>query len=378
MQTGSQPPDSPRDHGRIADGDPEGVGASGAPAGGSGGTPPAEQDDGPMLDVVAVGNALVDVLASATDEDLAGHGLVKGTMALVDHARSEAIYATMGPTTEASGGSAANTAAGVASLGGRAAFLGRVADDGLGRAFTHDIRSIGVAFEPTPTRAVPGKVVTGHCLVLVTDDAERTMATHLGVASDFGPVDLHAGHLSSTQVVYLEGYLWEQPPAKAAMREAIEAAHANNAAVALSVSDPFCVEHHKAEFLDLLTGDLELVFANEEEIIMLFGARDFDAAVEAVAETGVLAVLTRGAAGSVVVTAAGPVAVPAAPVERVVDTTGAGDLFAAGFLYGITNGLSPEDSARLGGVCAAEVISHVGARPQADLRALAVEAGLFG
>ena len=215
MQTGSQPPDSPRDHGRIADGDPEGMGASGAPAGGSGGTPPAEQDDGPMLDVVAVGNALVDVLASATDEDLAGHGLVKGTMALVDHARSEAIYATMGPTTEASGGSAANTAAGVASLGGRAAFLGRVADDGLGRAFTHDIRSIGVAFEPTPTRAVPGKVVTGHCLVLVTDDAERTMATHLGVASDFGPVDLHAGHLSSTQVVYLEGYLWEQPQAKA-------------------------------------------------------------------------------------------------------------------------------------------------------------------
>ena len=162
------------------------------------------------------------------------------------------------------------------------------------------------------------------------------------------------------------------------MREAIEAAHANNAAVALSVSDPFCVEHHKAEFLDLLTGDLELVFANEEEIIMLFGARDFDAAVEAVAETGVLAVLTRGAAGSVVVTAAGPVAVPAPPVERVVDTTGAGDLFAAGFLYGITNGLSPEDSARLGGVCAAEVISHVGARPHADLRALAVEAGLFG
>ena len=332
----------------------------------------------PRLDVVAVGNALVDVLASATDEELVALDLVKGTMAIVDLARSESIYATMGPTTTASGGSAANTAAGVAALGGRAAFLGRVADDGFGQAFTHDIRSIGVAFDPKPTTAVPGKTVTGHCLVLVTDDAERTMATHLGVASDFGSVDLHDGHLSSVQVVYLEGYLWEEPSAKAAIREAIEVAHRSNAAVALTLSDPFCVEHHRAEFLELLKGDLDMVFANEEEIMLLFGASDFDAAVDAVTETGVLAVLTRGAAGSVVVTASGPVAVPAAPVERVVDTTGAGDLFAAGFLYGITNGLSPEESARLGGVCAVEVIAHVGARPQADLRALAVEAGLFG
>jgi sugar/nucleoside kinase (ribokinase family) len=224
---------------------------------------------------------------------------------------------------------------------------------------------------------VPGRSGTGHCLVLVTEDAERTMATHLGVASDFASSDLHHGHLSSSQVVYLEGYLWEQPQAKEAIREAIEVAHANDAAVALSVSDPFCVEHHRAEFLDLLTGELEMLFANEDEITMLFNAPSFDAAVDAVAETGVLAVLTRGAKGSVVVTASGPVAVPAAPVDAVVDTTGAGDLFAAGFLYGITNGLSPEESARLGGVCAAEVIAHVGARPQADLRALAVAAGLF-
>jgi sugar/nucleoside kinase (ribokinase family) len=178
--------------------------------------------------------------------------------------------------------------------------------------------------------------------------------------------------------VYLEGYLWEQPSAKAAMRGAIDMAHGHDASVALTVSDPFCVEHHRAEFLQLLEGDLELLFANEEEIMSLFGASSFDAAVEAVSETGVLAVLTRGADGCVVVSPSGPVEVPAAPVERVVDTTGAGDLFAAGFLYGITNGLSPEESARLGGVCAAEVISHVGARPQADLRALAVEAGLFG
>jgi len=211
----------------------------------------------------------------------------------------------------------------------------------------------------------------------VTEDAERTMATHLGVASEFGAVDLHDGHLRSTQIVYLEGYLWEQPPAKAAMREAIEVAHANEAAVALTVSDPFCVQNHKAEFLELLNGDLELLFANEEEIMMLFGASTFDAAVDAVTETGVLAVLTRGAQGSVVVTASGPIEVPAAAVDRVVDTTGAGDLFAAGFLYGITNGLQPEEAARLGSVCAAEVIAHVGARPQGDLRALAVAAGLF-
>jgi sugar/nucleoside kinase (ribokinase family) len=337
----------------------------------------AEQVSGPSLDVVVIGNALVDVLASAKDEDLAALDLVKGTMALVDLARSESIYATMGPTTEASGGSGANTAAGVAALGGRAAFIGRVADDGFGRAFTHDIRSIGVAFDPTPTPAGPGGAVTGHCLVLVTGDAERTMATHLGVASDLGSADLHDAYLSSAQVVYLEGYLWEQPSAKAAMREAIEVAHRRDTSVALTLSDPFCVEHHQSEFLELLNGDLEMVFANEEEILLLFGAPDFSAAVEAVMETGVLAVLTRGAAGTVVVTASGPVDVPAAPVDRVVDTTGAGDLFAAGFLYGITNGLSPTDSARLGGVCAAEVISHVGARPQADLRALAVQAGLF-
>jgi sugar/nucleoside kinase (ribokinase family) len=329
------------------------------------------------LDVVAIGNALVDVLASAADHDLEQLGLVKGTMAIVDLERSEAIYATMGPTIEASGGSAANTVAGLAALGGRAAFLGRVADDELGRTFTHDIRSIGVAFEPRPTPAVEGQSVTGHCLVLVTEDAERTMATYLGVASDFASVDLHAGQLSSTQVAYFEGYLWEQDAAKTAMREAMDLAHTNNAAVALTLSDPFCVQNHQAEFLELLNGDVEILLANEEEIMLLFGASDFDAAVSAVEETGVLAALTRGAAGCVVVTASGPVAVPAAAVDKVVDTTGAGDLFAAGFLYGMTNGLEPEESAKLGSVCAAEVISHVGARPQADLRALAVSAGLF-
>ncbi|MGH9097844.1 MAG: adenosine kinase, partial [Acidimicrobiales bacterium] len=263
-----------------------------------------EHDNVQTLDVVAIGNALVDVLAPVKDADLEKLGLVKGTMALVDLVRSESIYSRLGPTTEASGGSAANTVAGVAALGGRAAFIGRVADDGLGQAFTHDIRSIGVAFDPTPTPVVPGASVTGHCLVLVTDDAERTMATHLGVASDFGPEDLASArtHLSSASVLYLEGYLWDQPAAKAGMREAMDIAHAHDAAVALTLSDPFCVQSHQAEFLELLTGDLEMLFANEDEITLLFGAPDFDAAVEAVAETGVLAVLTRGARGSVVVT----------------------------------------------------------------------------
>ena len=253
---------------------------------------------GPRLDVVAVGNALVDVLGMAKDEELVALDLVKGTMVIVDHDRSEAIYATMGPTTEASGGSAANTVAGVAALGGRAAYLARVADDLWGQIFTHDIRSIGVAFDPKPTPAVPGQAVTGHCLVLMTEDAERTMATHLGVSGDFGPDDLHDDHLTAAQVVYLEGYLWEQPSAKAAMRQAIDTAHASDAAVALTVSDPFCVQHHKDEFLELLNGDLELLFANEDEITMLFGAADFEAAVDAVTETGVLAVLTRGAAAA--------------------------------------------------------------------------------
>lgn len=345
------------------------------------GSPDPHDDDAPprdaggddgvgRLDVVAVGNALVDVLSSATDADLDRLGLVKGTMALVDGDRSRAIYDAMGPTTEASGGSAANTAAGIASLGGEVGYLGRVADDPLGRSFVHDIRSIGVHFEPTLAPAGPDRT-TGHCLVLVTEDAERTMATHLGVASEFASVDLHDPHLAAAQVVYLEGYLWEQPPAKAAMREAIETAHANDAAVALSLSDPVCVQQHQREFLDLLTGDLDLLFANEDELTMLFGKERLDDALDAVGETGVLAAVTRGASGCVVVTAHGAQHVAAQPVERVVDTTGAGDLFAAGFLYGVTHELDPGDAARLGGLCAAEVISHVGARPLSDLRKLA-------
>jgi len=337
---------------------------------------PTEVDGGP-LDVVAVGNALVDVLAHATDDDLGRLGLVKGSMELVDLARSTAVYAGMGAGIEVSGGSAANTAVGVAALGGRVGYIGKVADDEFGATFLHDITAAGVVDRHLSRVPVSGSLdaerATGRCLVLVTEDGERTMATHLGVASALGPDDLDEGLLARGQVVYLEGYLWDQPPAKTALRRAMEVAHGADALVALSLSDPFCVTRHRREFLDLLHGEIDVLFANADEVTLLFDVAGFDAAVSAVEETGLLAALTRGAAGSVVVAAGGPVAVAAEPVDRVVDTTGAGDLYAAGFLYGLTHGYEPESCAKLAGLCAGEVISHLGARPQSDLR-LVVEA----
>jgi sugar/nucleoside kinase (ribokinase family) len=339
----------------------------------------AAVDRGP-LDVVAVGNALVDVLAHATDDDLERLGLVKGSMELVDLARSTAVYAGMGAGVEVSGGSAANTAVGVAALGGRVGYIGKVADDEFGATFIHDLTAAGVAdghLSSVPASGVAdGEQATGRCLVLVTDDGERTMATHLGVASALGPDDLDEGLLGRAQVVYLEGYLWDQPPAKTALRRAMEVAHDADALVALTLSDAFCVSRHRREFLDLLHGEIDVLFANEEEVTLLFDVAGFDDAVTAVEETGLLAALTRGAAGSVVVSASGPVAVVAEPVERVIDTTGAGDLYAAGFLYGLTHGHDPESCARLAGLCAGEVISHLGARPQSDLRLLVKQAGL--
>jgi sugar/nucleoside kinase (ribokinase family) len=330
---------------------------------------------------VAVGSALVDVLTMAGDEDLARFDMVKGSMTLVDLARAAAVYEAMGPAVEVSGGSAANTAVGVAALGGQVGYVGKVAADELGEVFLHDIGAVGVAMgrttPATPSDDPAADRATGRCLVFVTGDGERTMATHLGVASTLGPEDLDEALVARARIVYLEGYLWDLEPAKAAMRRAIEVAHAGDALVALSVSDPFCVQRHQREFLELLHGDVDVLFANEDETTLLFGASDFDAALGAVEETGLLAALTRGAKGSVVVSASGPLAIPADPVAAVLDTTGAGDLYAAGFLYGLTHGQDPEHCARLGGLCAAEVISHVGARPQADLRALAREAGLL-
>jgi len=372
VHSDSDRPTDPSDP--VAGSDPSDPSSGSDPSAGSSGPGPGPGGhDG--FDVAGVGNALVDLVATVDDAHLARLGLVKGAMELVDATRSAAIRQSLGAVTRSSGGSAANTMAGIASLGGRAAFIGRVADDPLGRDFTEDITGIGVAFHPDP---VPGddRSVTGHSVVLVTADAQRTMATHLGVASELGEADLRASSLGAAGVVYLEGYLWEQPTAKAAMRRAIELAHAGDGSVALTLSDPFCVERHRQEFLDLLAVDVDIVFANEEEAAILTGTRDVDAAARALGELGVLAVVTRGAAGCVVVMPTGTVPVPAAPAARVVDTTGAGDLFAAGFLYGITHGLDPEDSARLGGVCAAEVISHVGARPLVALHELGRSAGL--
>ena len=343
---------------------------------------PPDRPTAPLLDVVGIGSPLVDVLAPATDDEIDGAGLVKGSMALVDLARAETIYEAMAPTVEVSGGSVANTMAGVAALGGSAGFVGKVADDVLGQVFTHDIRAAGVAFTPTvapATGAADGETVgTGRCLVLVGSDAERTMATHLGVATTIGPADVPDELVARGRVAYLEGYLWDLPPAKEAMRRVIEVCHAHDGSVALSLSDPFCVERHQREFLDLLVDGVDVLFGNEEEVTRLFGAASVEAALDAAAETGLLVAVTLGAQGSVVMTAGGPLAVPAAEVDHVVDTTGAGDLFAAGFLYGLTHGAGPEDCARLGGLCAGEVIGHLGARPQADLAQLAAAAGLAG
>jgi len=343
--------------------------------------PAAEAHDNRRLDVTAVGNALVDVLARTTDAEIDRLGLIKGSMALIDLLQSTTVYEAMGSTVEVSGGSAANTVAGVAALGARAGYIGKVADDQFGTVFLHDITATGVEMgrtSPVPASDAPGdERATGHCLILVTEDGERTMSTHLGVAGTLGPEDLDEDLLARSQIVYLEGYMWDQPPAKAALRRAVEVAHAADALVALTLSDPFCVTRHRREFLALLHGEIDVLFANEEEVTLLFDMSNFDGAVAAVEETGVLGALTRGAAGSVVVTASGPQAVAAEPVDHVVDTTGAGDLYAAGFLYGLTQGYDPEHCARLGGLCAGEVISHFGARPQADLKKLVSEAGIF-
>jgi sugar/nucleoside kinase (ribokinase family) len=343
--------------------------------------------EGDPLDVVCLGNALVDVLARTTDEDLASLELSKGSMALVDLERASHIYSYMRNTVEESGGSAANTAAGIAALGGRAGYVGSVAADEFGKVFVHDMSVLGVELGAAVTaeagRGSRGRddspadsdSATGRSLVLVTPDGERTMATHLGVASTLSPEELDEDLVARAEIVYVEGYLWDAPSAKETVRRAISVAHAHDGLVALSASDPFCVERHRRELLDLLHGDVDLLFCNEEEALLLFSSPDLDHAVRSIEETGLLAAVTRGAKGCVVVMADRTVEVPAEPVEQVVDTTGAGDLFAAGFLYGLTHGMDPVSCARLGSGCAAEVISHLGARPQSDISGLVHTAG---
>ena len=338
----------------------------------------ARDGGGSDLDVVAIGSPLLDVIAQVTDEQLARSGLQKGSMTLIGLDTADAVQAQMGTPRYVSGGSVANTAAGIAVLGGAAGFVGAVADDEVGRTYAEHLRASGVEFEPHYSESTQaGGFGTGRCVVLITEDADRTMGTYLGAASTLSPQGVPSAFVARATVVLLEGYLWDVPAAKEAMRHAAATAHGSDGSVALSLSDPFCVDRHQREFLDLLIDDVDIVLGNEEEITMLFGAPSYRAAVEAAEETGLLVVMTRGAHGAVVLTAGGPEEVAAAAVERVVDTTGAGDLFAAGFLFGLTHAMDPVESTRLGGLCAAEVISHTGARPEADLRALAASAGLL-
>ena len=319
------------------------------------------------LDVVAIGNALVDVLAHSDDEFLAGRGIEKGSMSLINAEQAETLYGQMGPGVECSGGSAANTVAGIASLGGKAGFIGKVAGDQLGKIFKHDITALGVEFSTEPTHDTNP---TGRCLVFVTPDAQRTMQTFLGSAGEVGPADVDAELIQRAQVTYFEGYLWDAPPAKQAYIKAAEIAHAANKKVSLTLSDKFCVDRNRAEFLDLVHGHIDILFANEQEICALYEVATFDEAVEAVRGKCEVAVLTRSEKGAVIVTPAETISVSAQPVDKVEDTTGAGDLFAAGFLYGYTHGKSLAESGKIAGICAAEIISHVGARPEANLSEL--------
>ena len=325
-------------------------------------------------DVLGIGNAIVDVIARAEDDFLVAHGMHKGTMALIDQKRAEKIYRAMGPVVESSGGSAANTIVGVASFGGRAAFVGKVKNDELGQAFTHDIRAARVAFDTKPATAGPS---TARCYIMVTPDGERTMNTFLGAAQDLHPKDIDEAAIAASAVVYLEGYLWDPPHAKEAFVKAADIAHKSGRRVALTLSDAFCVDRYRAEFLNLIRkGTVDILFANERELHSLYETSDFDTAVKQLRADARLAVVTRSEKGCVVVARDGVEAVQAMPIEKVVDVTGAGDLFAAGFLIGHSHGKDHRTAARLGALAAAEVIQHIGARPAVSLKALAAENGL--
>ncbi len=322
----------------------------------------------PRFDVVGIGNALVDVLSHETHEFVVEQELTPGAMTLIDTERAEALYAAMGPAVEISGGSAANTLAGVTSFGGSAAFVGRVADDELGTVFGHDIRAAGVDFRAKPAS---GGEPSGRCLIIVTPDAQRTMNTYLGASAQLGPSDVDHELVAAAQVLYLEGYLWDEPDAKAAYRLAARTAHDAGNRVAFTLSDSFCVDRHRSEFLELVESEVDVLFANESEITSLYEVDEFDDALQRVQHHCEIAALTRSEKGAVVVTRDEVHVVDAHPVAQVVDTTGAGDQFAAGFLYGLTHGYHLGTAARLGALAASEVISHLGARPAVSLAGLA-------
>jgi sugar/nucleoside kinase (ribokinase family) len=327
-----------------------------------------------VIDVVGIGNAIVDVIAHADERFLAEEGLALGAMTLIDAERAESLYGRMGPAIESSGGSAGNTMAGIASLGGRGGYIGKVRDDLLGEVFRHDITAIGVRFDTPAATLGPG---TARCLILVTPDGQRTMATYLGACVELGPEDIDAEQIGDARITYLEGYLFDPPRAQNAFRAAAAIAHRAGHQVALSLSDPFCVARHRAAFRQLVAGEVDILFANEAEICSLYETDDFAAAASAVRGHVAVAALTRSAAGSVVFAHGEAYSVAAVPVARLVDTTGAGDLYAAGFLYGLTRGLALPICGAVGSLCAAEIISHVGARPETALSGLVKAAGLL-
>jgi sugar/nucleoside kinase (ribokinase family) len=326
------------------------------------------------FDVLGIGNAIVDIIGRAREDFLLRHGMQKGAMVLIDEPRARSIYAAMGPAIEISGGSAANTIVGVASFGGSAAFIGKVRDDDLGRAFAHDIRAVGVSFE---TPLAPSGPSTGRSYILVTPDGERTMNTYLGAAQELGPDDIDASMVAASAITYLEGYLWDPKNAKDAFLKAAGIAHEARRLVALTLSDAFCVDRWRAEFLQLIRGGVvDITFANESELKSLYQTADFDTAVSALRQDAALAVVTRSKQGCCIVSRDGTQRIAAFPIERLVDATGAGDLFAAGFLFGLARGVDLSTAARLGALAAAEVIQHLGARPETSLEALAQQNGL--
>ena len=323
------------------------------------------------FDVVGIGNAIVDVLAHADEKFLAQFELTKGAMTLIDADRAATLYDNMSPAVECSGGSAANTIACLASLGGQGAFIGKVHDDQLGKIFRHDIRSLGITFETAPS---VGGVSTARCLIYVTPDADRTMQTFLGACVELNPVDIDPKIIADAKVIYLEGYLWDPPGAKQAFIEAADLAHDADRLVALSLSDPFCVDRYRDEFRDLVEQHIDILFANEDEICSLYQVDNFDDALQQVRGHCKIAALTRSEKGSVIISGDDVHVIDAAPVKKLVDTTGAGDAYAAGFLYGLTQGKPLDECGRLGGIASAEVISHFGARPETPLKELAAAA----
>ena len=325
-------------------------------------------------DVLTVGNAIVDIIAKADDDFLVRENITKAAMNLIDADRAEHLYSVMGPALEASGGSAGNTAAGIASLGGKAAFFGKVSDDHLGEIFTHDIRAIGVNFDTKPLQGTPP---TARSMIFVTPDGERTMNTYLGACVELGPEDIDADVVAASQVTYFEGYLWDPPLAKDAIRLAAKIAHENNRQVAITLSDAFCVDRYRDEFLELMrSGTVDIIFANDAELKSLYQTSDLASGISALKNDVALGVVTHGEMGSLVVTREKTIEVKAQAIDKLVDTTGAGDLYASGFLYGLTSGRSLEDCALIGGLAAAEVIQHIGPRPQVSLAQLLAQSGI--